>query len=562
MSETITTRNEHSRSLEQAVELRAVQTLTRLGVLLPLDGLDMAHGRVKEASENGNWAVDSDFNNQGNSTGNRNINNRPTLYTATSEIATEFATKRHEAKKRIFPDKKFEEEVHEIISSDGDASIINRNFSPLSLDDDQLQEYHESLRELLPGLLEASPLSFDERHDYPKVYESVKKLGDKLFYSDDDASNVAIDAGVSRRLALQIMGSANARRIASYDPVALIDSLLMIPGDMYRVDVDDVNINIPINAEYVYQFMRKAHVVGIKQGVMSATLGHRPVQIVSLFGLDKIQSSVQQKARKENVGWRYGKIALSLHELDSDIVNGEKPELMRSLTENPHVKPEKLIELARKIEGYDEILSMGTGNWEGFSLAEHIETVLDNFDENFADIVPVELLPAMRLMIISHDLGKPIASEKGRKHLQKQYNKVQALDFYNKLGIDKKLQDLLINIIIEGEEIAFEMQKIGGQDSKDRMEELANKCLSKYFGTNEITTDMIGGFYGMCQMLYLCDGGAYTSMAVTRKDKGIYHRNSPSFNDSFSANTGAVKRKVKPRTQNGSPPSADLAPKI
>ena len=197
-------------------------------------------------------------------------------------------------------------------------------------------------------------------------------------------------------------------------------------------------------------------------------------------------------------------------------------------------------------------------------MAEHTETVLTNFDENFAESLPVELLAPMRLAILSHDVGKPIAAARGEKHKQMEYNVIQADDFLGKLGIDDKLKGLLLAVIGEGEELAFQIEVRGaGEPAKVAMRELATKTLKQFYGSESVTDEQITGFTEMCKMLQVCDGGAYTSMAITRpaiKGSGRY-RNAPSFNNSFAQPVGFGKRTIRLRGEDDRAAKPDLTPK-
>ncbi len=77
------------------------------------------------------------------------------------------------------------------------------------------------------------------------------------------------------------------------------------------------------------------------------------------------------------------------------------------------------------------------GELERFTLGEHTETVLRMFDETFADVLPAKLLPVMRLIILTHDLGKPEAVRHGKKNDQKEFNLKEGGGFFNELGIEK-----------------------------------------------------------------------------------------------------------------------------
>ncbi|MEI8187450.1 MAG: hypothetical protein WCG30_00705 [Candidatus Saccharibacteria bacterium] len=559
MPETTMTRNEHSRSLEQGDILRSIETLKDLGLLSPVSQIDIYHGRASESSDSSEWRIDPQFNNSGNST--NNVNERPTLYAGNEQLASEFANRRKEQQESRSEGKDFIARIHQITSDDSDAVILNSGFKLNSLNQEDRASYFEALGRLELDITDGSPVSFDEIDDLPKLRKSLEQFKFNNFISSKEAIGAADDAHVSERLALQICGSLNARKILKGDPLYLALSLLNENMDIFNIDNDESDEPIPINSEYLYRFFRKAHIVGIQHWVLSATV-KKPVEIISLFDIEKTATKKQLENRRNNVNQKYGKIALEIDKSNPNKSNPKNNKLLTILGENPHAKPDQLIEAAKQIEGYQEIFEMDTGNWEKFTLAEHTETVLRNFDENYADIIPVELLVPMRLAIIAHDLGKPIASSRNQKHLQKNYNKVQAMEFYSKLGINDKLKNLLVSIIGDGEELVRQMQLTNNsRESVLNMENFALKSLSNFFGTDDISEDQISGFYGMCKMLQICDGGAYTSMGITRNRNNRYYRNAGSFRDSFS-DPGYGRRRLIPRTDSNQPAPRDLAPRV
>lgn len=66
------TRSEHSRSLEDAPRFRAIETLTELGLLIPVAELETYHGRVGVAGAP-EWQVDTSFQNGGSDGVNNNV---------------------------------------------------------------------------------------------------------------------------------------------------------------------------------------------------------------------------------------------------------------------------------------------------------------------------------------------------------------------------------------------------------------------------------------------------------------------------------------------------------
>lgn len=303
-----------------------------------------------------------------------------------------------------------------------------------------------------------------------------------------------------------------------------------------------------------------AHVVGVKQSIGSATL-HRDITSVSFFDLEKIATAKGLEAERKAIWQRLGGMATALSQFNKGEV---QPQPLMHLLTDAYAKPEKLVAAAEDVEGYVTIFEGDAGNWEGFTLAEHTETVLRNFDESFAENLPVGLLAPMRLAILSHDIGKPIAAARGEKHKQMEYNVAQADDFLGKLGVDDKLKGLLLAIIGKGEELAFQIEVRGaGEPTKAVMRELATKTMKQFYGSESVTDEQITGFIEMCKMLQVCDGGAYTSMAITRpvaRGSGRY-RNAPSFNGSFAQPAGFGKRTIRLREEGDKAADSDLTPK-
>ena len=376
-------------------------------------------------------------------------------------------------------------------------------------------------------------------------------------------TELAAAANVEERVALQLASAFNTRNIAQVQPLYLVSELLKQPADIFssNLEVNGEQQEVPINLEYVQRFLREAHIVGVKQSIDSATLG-RTITSVSFFDLEKTVTDKGLEIERKDTWQRLGGMATALSHFNQGETQPKQPLL--HLLSDVYAKPEKLVAAAKEVEGYDAIFEGSAGNWEGFTLAEHTETVLRNFDESFAENLPVELLAPMRLAILSHDVGKPIAAARGEKHKQMEYNVAQADDFLGKLGIDDKLKDLLLAVIGEGEELAFQIEVRGaGEPAKAAMRELATKTMKQFYGSESVTSEQITGFTEMCKMLQVCDGGAYTSMAITRptaKGSGRY-RNAPSFNGSFAQPVGFGKRTIRLRKEGDRAAELDLTPK-
>lgn len=559
MSETLQTRTEHSRSLEDAEKFRAIEILKEVGLLIPVSELETFHGRAGTKEETTAWAVDPSFANGSNDSGNRNVNKRPTLYSGDKETAQDFADERTRSKQQ-FADQSYAE-VHEIVTADTDATVLDFNFDESKLDEEAKTKYKQALRALAIPITEGSPVSWGSRNEF-RPFVAVMQKAKKRLVLQSDVSDLATEAGINEQVTLQLASAYNSRQIALQKPSYLISLLIKHSNDIVTdsLEIDGERRKLPINLEYVQRYLREAHIVGVKQSVNSATLD-RDIVSISFFDLEKTITAKGLEAEREAVWRKLGGVAISLGEVVRTEV--EQKQLLLRLLEDVHAKPDKLVEAAKLVNGYEGIFNGDAGNWEGFTLAEHTETVLRNFDENFADNLPVELLAPMRLAILSHDVGKPIASARGEKRRQKEYNVSQAGDFLGKLGVDERLKNLLLAVIGDGEELAFQIEVRGvGESAVTAMRELAVSTLKKFNSSEDVTDEQINGFIEMCKILQVCDGGAYTSMAITRREGGNgRHRNAPSFNASFAQPAGFGKRTVRLRGEGDNPASPDLTPK-
>ncbi len=451
-------------------------------------------------------------------------------------------------------------EVHEIVTGDTDATVLDFSFDESKLDNEAKEKYKQALRALIIPITEGSPVSWDARNALPS-FVTVMRKAKKHLVLQSEIGGLAAEAGVDEAVALQLVSAYNSQRIAQLKPAYLASQLIKHSKDIITdsLEVEGQRQELPINLEYVQRYLRHAHIVGVKQEVSSATL-NRSITSVSFFDLEKTITDKGLEVERQRTWQRLGSVATALGEVMRPEIDQKQP-LLR-LLEDAHAKPDKLVESAKLVDGYEDIFNGDAGNWEGFTLAEHTETVLRNFDESFAENLPVELLAPMRLAILAHDVGKPIASARGEKHKQKEYNVSQANDFLGKLGVDERLKDLLLAVIGDGEELAFQIEiRRAGEPAETAMRELAVDTLRKFYGSENVTNEQINGFTEMCKMLQVCDGGAYTSMAITRREGGKgRHRNAPSFNASFAQPVGFGRRTIRLRGEDDNPASSDLSP--
>lgn len=634
--------------MEDAEKYQAIQTLTELGLLIPVTEVDTYHGRIGSKVAPKPWSVDPSFRNGTTDNNSYNLNGRSTLYTGEEVVAGDFAIKRvwdiagpkydkffsdrirsyspeekqewferekrrlqrrwdttkpegrgfmqnpatftpqdlHEWKEirrleaALAPDQRdalrgravgdLRAEVHQIVTDDTDATVIDLGFNASQLSSQDEARYKKALITLMTKvpLTDGSPVDFQNRSAVRPIIDAIQARNkNQLFNTEIEA--IAQETGINSQVVTQIVSAFNTASGLRSSPIR---SMMRLLGSSSSRDivVEGLNVDgkaeeISFNMEYLQRYLRSSHIVGVKQNISSATL-NRSTTSISFFDLEKVGTEEDLAVQRSITAKKLGGMATTLSgAIETSARFDKEPPLIKLLT-NAYTKPQVLIEAARQVEGYGRIFDTDAGNWEGYTLAEHTETVLGNFDENYADTVPVEFIPIMRLAIITHDLGKPAAVADRSKHLEKQYNARQATDFLAKIGISEPVKKLVLAMIGDGSQLAFQMNVNGNRESAaPEMGALARVTLSALHEGKPVSNSEMVAFYEMCSMLQVCDGGAYTSMAVTRsrdtEGKPVRYRNAPSFNASFSQPHGFGRRTIKLRGKGETPAAHDLTPK-
>lgn len=565
--EAVPTRLEHSRSLADAERYQALQTLQELGLLVPFDNLETYHGRVSTyEGDPTEWRVKPSYTDSSR----QNANVTQTLYTTELAQAGRFAEARRAEEtggvplRRVFNGgviRNYVVETHEIAAADPDAMMVDLiDFNEGDLSAADRERYYAALEALRIPLTEGSPLDFADREAMPAFRDVLNRL-QRSVVADSEVADIAQETGISLQTARQLIGSYNAYQMIARSPkmlaLRMLDHGMEVPT-LAGLKVNDETVNLPMNMEYVARWMQLAHVVGIRHEVDSVTLGER-IKVNSLIDLDNIGTVPQLAARRQMFQRYLGGLARVFGEQTEPDVAGHT--LWQLLYHNPYAKPEALIAAAMEVDGFADVFKGPTGTHEQFTLGEHTETVLRLFDESIADHVPVPLLVPARLAMIVHDIGKPEAVAHGSRSEQKTFNRVWAQDFLTKLGAPDHIQLVVLAMIGDGSELAFKIDiRREGERPLADLRELGRTTLREAYGLAEVPDEYVDGFVELCRVLQMCDGGAYTSMAVTRKDEGGRYRNYPSFNGSFAPPRDLGRRTLRFRDQDGVVAPSRLVP--
>ena len=526
--------------------IKSIETLQGLGVLTPMRDLDLYHGRSGRGEE---WQV-QEVNNAENTTGNHNINKIPALHTGRLDVAKDFAKTRAERERARGIGAKAE--IHKIVSADPDASIIDWKFDWSKLSSFEYEDAKQAIAKTLPPIFEGAPLSFEDRYKLKGLsinnFMAYSKDGEVGIIGKGLVDHYADKYHLSKQLTEQICGAINAKVILAKYP-----SKMQTVVEAFTENTGEASFNgnsFPVNREYVATWLEKMHVVGEKMPVRSATL-KRSIDTFMLFDFDRVNTEAEIEKRIRERNQRFGRLALASAKRSNNAtranrqIGGNNSPDIREAIENPYATPKQIVDAAKKVPGFKELLEADAGNWERFSLGEHTETVLRNFEYSYADKMPVDLLPMMKMGLLLHDIGKSEAVRWNDKKNQGRYNLFYANKFMQAVGVKDKEREFVLRMIGPGKTMVE--QFLLGDRRKEDLDKIKQFCadtFQNYAGKKASEWDA-HGVYSMIVALQTCDSAAYTTMALTRakEQPGVVYRNNGVFNSSFHIR-GLTRRKA------------------
>jgi hypothetical protein len=150
---------------------------------------------------------------------------------------------------------------------------------------------------------------------------------------------------------------------------------------------------------------------------------------------------------------------------------------------------------------FPELFSMSVGVHEGYSLEDHTKLVLTQFDRYFSNKpLPGNVTKTLfRTLLVLHDLGKPMAVQKGNKHLQHEET-------------SKIVRPILEQLEFSGREISISLSLIGGDPIGEYIKgENVYNTLKEIRNMAGIAGLPVNEFFELLLIYYKCDAGSYTS---------------------------------------------------
>lgn len=602
-----------------ADRLEAMNVLCKHGVFKRVADLQLYHGRSNTDGQK--FAVSTRYDNRFNPEGLPNLNHGvPALSTTTDpNIAKEFAEVRAKNDRYFRGKTASVAEIHRIVSNDPDAVIFDDEAMTAIAREGNEQKQAEVVaafrRLALPASLEHAPIQLHNAPDadgrrrripldyekarqeiFPSIPRDFTKQAELLGMirsgyggiSDSDRRRVASAMGINipddalsaeptpwsvrteEDVLDQIIKIGNSHNVVCQRPDKAIIALMNGRSAVW-IDDDQDYVNRPISLSYVARWAKANHIVGATFEVDSATV-QKTLMATYLFDLSKAKTPEQLQSERQERANRLGRLACALSmnstQPNQPIEAPRSDTLMNALGNELWATPERIVNCAREVplgvpgigkywETFSDVFDADAGNWEGYTLGEHTETVLRNFENTYADKLPARLLPIMRLCLVTHDIGKPVAVHNGEKSDQDRYNAWWATVFLAKAGVGQQMAELVVDMITSGKNLAAQAYVNNARSgidypNKAKLDELRGFCSKslEHYGMTTITDSDANGMADLCLMLLTCDAAAYTTMGITHDAEmpGVYYDNYPSFQGSFRRPVGLTGDEVELRS--------------
>lgn len=516
---------------------QAIALLMDKGVLTKFnESNERFHGRVSDGKDQ--FYIDPNFNNGGDSTGNRNLNTVATLYTGTQDIAEEFSEARARQQSRKGA-KNIQKERHEISSYVPNALIFDtikaRKFSA---------EEQEEIRQLLKLAFcdmkaEYIDIKFEDRDLFLDALNQVRRFEanhkfdcvinktEEIYSMQDlqDFEKYCAERKIAQNVynyALEYIKMNNTRILFPYNAVRLCQGYLQNTNFVIMDLGAKQNVKVPFSPNTIAKMLSDNNVIAFRQSVDSATID-KIIDILSIFDLEKINTQKEIANRMVRLEKYYSPIMNVLSGLSQKLENKSlggadveavvkafkkhtSPEIAKSLNQSAHV-------------------------WEGFSVLEHTETVMNVYQNSYSlnNTVNPEMLPLMNSIILLHDLGKGDAYIKEN---QEKCIRDKTKLACSQLGLSQKEYNLLSSITLNLTKYTADYYVNKNAQALINLRVATESVLKDYLDRKPTMSEVLG-LEGICRMLQTCDSAAFTKYAKTKDYKrNITYQNG---NDRFTS---------------------------
>lgn len=487
-----------------------VQALVTAKAVMPLDSLEhIYHGRAGTDAEE--WGVDPFFV----STNLWNVYENVFYATASRQDAQDFANARS---------REIQQPPHlvELVPTKPNLGIITRNvpvdlgrkllvgFSTGSPPSSRLEE--TALLTVVDNLVQVSSQGVSPCGD-----STIKELAETTLPDGQDPKEWA---GAIRRYCLVynsywMIASGHLMQAAN---VMLGHSVQTVKFKQQDTD-EFIDQKVTFSKEYIQEVYRRAGIIGVQKTLNSATIGRQIKDTIVIWDTSGLQEADKQEARTERERMELQHLGNFLSEFINPAVEAGQFSQLRNAITDPYTNPRQIIEQALQYPDLANLLQKPSGVWEGYTVAEHTEAVLQMFERYYADNIPVEFVGFLKTALFLHDIGKGVAAEKDRLDEQAQFNRHYAGYILDRMNFSDDAKNVILQMIGPGAKHFSNIYRYG-ISNKDLI--ALDKMLSQVMRDDD-GKDSFGILRQLHQILYVCDVGAYTSLA--RYTKAVDRRN-------------------------------------
>lgn len=179
-----------------------------------------------------------------------------------------------------------------------------------------------------------------------------------------------------------------------------------------------------------------------------------------------------------------------------------------------------------------QLYAKDSGVWEGYSIREHTEAILGQFEKYFADNMEgtTVSVPTFRIVLALHDIGKPLSVERtGGTAAQHRFTHEIVRRRGGELGLEKDEIEVALEVV--SHDVIGEFLK-----GEKTVEETSGSILgsASRLGVQPL------GLLELLKVYYLCDASSYTSDASFTAPDGSTAECKPSLDFLFTFSNGSI----------------------
>lgn len=220
---------------------------------------------------------------------------------------------------------------------------------------------------------------------------------------------------------------------------------------------------------------------------------------------------------------------------------------------NEEFDPEAFINTLEASPQIKKYYESDVGVWEGYSLKEHSEMVMKQYERYFASDWDTSVVDRndFRVLLALHDIGKPMSIEKtGGNEAQHKYTKEIMPALLSSLEIDKKKADVLVSLATQDNLGKYVRNRQTIEQTAQNIVDLAESV-----GVEPKE------YFRLLYAYYMCDAGSYTEDANGLRsldDLFVFDRqpDSPIGKASFRPD---IQQKIDELMEKVSPPNEQVA---